>query len=152
MSVKGAKKKKRAIQREGAKSFFLVIPYMILACFCFEFASSGRFKGRQYERIDRTPWGSTGRQWLRNTGWSRKCKAAGPFDEARPDLLRVCLIISLLHLCETSMADFFSFCFARKQSEWVHAAAVFKMSEKWWSSRVANREMSMLAALTVSGT
>ena len=51
-------------------------------------------------------------------------------------------------------ADFFSsFRFAKeknKASGYIHAAAIFKMSEKWWSSCVAI-EMSMLA-LTVSGT
>jgi len=56
--------------------------------------------------------------------WSRKCKAAGPFDEARPDLL--CAVSSSVFIFAKSPCRFFFFFPFRKrkkQSKWLHTCS-----------------------------
>ena len=53
MSVKGTKKQEEQYKaKRGCQEFYSSIPDMILAWFGFEFATSGRFRGRQYDGSD----------------------------------------------------------------------------------------------------
>jgi hypothetical protein len=129
MSVKGQTKKRRRreIQRGVAKSF--THPVQDFSMFGFEFTTSGRFKGRQYERIGRRGRRKRRRQWLRNTGGPESAKQQD--HSMRPGQI-FCVassIISLPHLCKISMADF-SFPSSFRASKGLHATAIFRMSEK----------------------